>query len=191
MIYKVFPHDPYAWQLYCLLNLKRNNVIVAPRQHGKTELGCEIASAIALAPHIRQPVINICADTATRIYTLYGQRLNQLFSGFEGWYYPNANTPSTILYRADGTYALFNFIGATTKPTGPTGTASHFNLIDEAALVGYDFIMKSALPATDKTKGINIITGTVANNHYYDIYKLAVEKMNEGNSILVCFLYAV
>ena len=181
MIINVKHHEPYPWQAYCYDHLTRYNVIVAPRQHGKTELMAELINAVALAPNIHQPIINLCADKGTSIYKIYNQRLNELFSGFKGWKYPDSKTPEAKIWRADGTYAVINFLGADTKPTGPTGTAAHLNIIDEAALVNYDFIMKSALPATDKTGGINVITGTVANNHYYDIYKLGTKKMNEGS----------
>ena len=181
MIHTIENFEGYDWQNYCLHNLTRNNVIVAPRQHGKTTLMCELINTVAHAPNIKQPLINLCSDAASTLYKIYSQRLNDLFEHNPLWSWKHADTPTSRVLRSDGKYALVNFIGSVKKPDGCTGTPAHLNIIDEAAKVAFDFIYKSAMPATDKTEGITIITGTVADNQYRDIFESAYDQMQKGN----------
>ncbi len=171
----------YHWQAYVINNLTRYNVILAPRQHGKTTLVCEVINTVAHAPNLINPLINLCSDKASRLYQLYSQRLNALFGDLDTWSWTKADVPSSTLRRQDFQLALINFIGSIAKPTGCTGTPSHLNVIDECELVDHDFIFESAMPATDKTKGITICTGTWG-PRIKDLYKYAKRKMDAGDS---------
>ena len=181
MIYNVPDFNPYIWQHYCMHHLTHHNVITAPRQHGKTSLMCELINTVAMAPHITNPIINLCSDTAKRLYKLYGQRLNDLFKHNPLWSWTKDDQGSSRVLRPDGSYTLINFIGSVANPDGCAGTPAHLNIIDEAALVSKYFIFNSAMPATDKTEGFTIVTGTVANNQYKDIYDHGTAKMLAGD----------
>ena len=176
----VKPLKLYSWQHYVLQNLARYNVILAHRQIGKTTLFCEVMNAVAHAPHIRQPLLNLCAPEASMIYKIYSQRLNDLFDGLDGWNYTSERVPSTLIRRSDGESAKLNFVGSVAKPTGCTGTPSHCNIIDEGNLVKPTFIFQSALPSTLKTQGINIITGSYGEMMKY-YYNHARKMMEQGN----------
>ena len=180
MIYKVPSFNFYSWQRYVWQNLKKYNVVLASRQHGKTTLFCELINSVVHAPHIKQPLVNLCSDKASRLYQLYSQRLNELFKGLDTWSWRNAEVSSSTLRRADYDLALVNFVGSVAKPTGCTGTPSHLNVIDECELVDPDFIFESAFPSTAKTEGINVMTGTWG-PRMVDLLNFAKRKMAEGD----------
>ena len=180
MIYNVPDLNPYFWQSYFLCKITRFNVLCAPRQVGKTEILCEVINTVCHAPLISKPVVNLCSDQASNIYKLYKDKLNELFDNLDGWKYDNSRITDSIVRRSDGNAATINFIGAEAKPTGCTGTSPNLNVIDEAGKVKMPFIFQSALPSTNFTEGINIITGTWTENMEY-YYNHALKKMNQGD----------
>ena len=176
----------YDWQKYVAQNLTRYNVIIASRQHGKTTFVCEVMNSVVHSPLIKHPLINLCSDKASRLFPIYSQRLNELFDGLGPWRYNKADIPSSLVARQDGSLALINFIGSIAKPTGCTGTPAHLNVIDECDLVSEDFIFKSAMPATDKTEGITICTGTWG-PRIAKLYAHAFNEMINGNPFWFAF----
>lgn len=172
---------PYSWQNHCMQNLSMYNVLVAPRQHGKSHLIKEVAKLVAYNPAIKNPVINFCSDTSKRIYRLYAHHLRDAFGHHPDFNYSNENITSTGFTRHQGDYVTINILGSIANPTGPKGTAGHLCVIDETGLVSYKFIKEGTLPAIGKTGGIFIATGTVEPNQYWDLYREATKKMNAGS----------
>ena len=180
MVYNIPDLDMYLWQHYFMSNLRRYNVLAAPRQVGKTEIISEIINTVAHAPNIERCVINLCSFKATHIYKLYAAKLNELFGKLDGFKYDNSKISDAKIKRSDETFADLNFIGTEAKPTGCTGTSPSLNVIDEANKVKRPFIFQSALPSTNKTEGITIIAGTWGENMEY-YYEHAKRKMLRGD----------
>ena len=184
---KVRKYKLYNWQNFVLNHLSKYNIITAARQFGKTELVCELINTICLAPHLMSPVINLCSDKASRLYSIYRNKLDNYFKYFTGWKWSHPNQSTVKLVRNNGTVAQINLIGSIAKPTGCTGTSPHLTIIDEAALVSETFILKSAMPAADKTKGIIIITGTVSPGAFKRLRDFAKKQVAAGNSAWFVF----
>ena len=181
---------PYRWQRQVLRNLRNYNVIVAPRQCGKTELVTEMIRDLVNDPSISYPVINLCSDKITRLKKIYKDRFQTLFSTeFPDYEWPRGEKIDIQCKRKNGDHFTINLFGATHSPDGPRGTTSHFNIIEEAGEVSKKFVMDVVMPTTDKTEGPTIVTGTVKPNDYYDIFLRARKEMNKTNSPWYVFLF--
>ena len=172
---------PHKWQQICLQGLTRYNVIVAPRQHGKTTMMGKIIQTIAYSTKIKNPVINLCSSYKKKIYTLYHSLLTEIFGDHVDYKWSNPDQSCIKLKRQDGGLITINIHGSVPNPKGPTGTASHLNIIDEAGLVSGIYMEESVFPSTAFTEGINIVTGTVEANDYMDLYLKANKKVLQGS----------
>ncbi len=196
-IYERKAHIPYRWQTHVLDNLSRFNVIVAPRQRGKTELMVEIINAVAHMPvpsSKRSIQINLCSDTAKRTYRLYSKAMNKVFHPYKPEskkeFWTNETQTELNFKRDDGMEVSISILGSVANPTGPKGTAADLNVIDEAGKVSLEFIEEGAFQATTKTEGINIVTGTVEPNDYYKLFRKAQKKMDNGSNNWFAFYMA-
>ena len=185
---------PYRWQTHVLDKITRFNVIVAPRQHGKTELCAEIMNAVAHMPvdmTKRSIKINLCSDTAKRCFRVYSAALNKIFKQYKKKgkksFWTSEKETELDFYREDGMEVNISILGSIANPTGPKGTASDLNIIDEAGKVSLSFIEEGCFPSTTKTEGINIITGTVEPNHYLDLFRRSQKKVAEGSKFWSSF----
>ena len=176
------PKTKYKWQKEVFNNLTRFNVIVAPRQHGKTELVCEVIAAVAYSKKISYPVISLGSDKKSRVYKLYSGRLDEIFGEHDDYKWSNEATGTIKIKRKEGDHITINIFGSVADPDGFDGTAAHLTVIDEAGLTSSAFIEESAFPSTAKTGGINIVTGTVEPNHYQTLYYKARKKMLKDKS---------
>lgn len=173
---------PYRWQQETLKNLRRYNVIVAPRQHGKSELVNEILHSVATDETIYNPVINLCAPSAKQVFRLYKERLDSLFEDYPDYHWSSEDTTTLRIRRASGDHITINIFGADKNYYGPKGTTAHLNIIDEAGKCPEGFAQEACMPATDITNGITIITGTVEANHYYEDFLFGKKEMQDPES---------
>lgn len=175
------PWVPYEWQQHCLDNLKDFNVIVAPRQHGKTELATEIGYSIIHSPHIKNPVWCIVSDTAKRVFTLYAKRLNEHFANNEHFNWTSEEQTRFRIPRKYGDYITINIFGTKHNFSALKGETAHYVVIDEYAKTARGYFEEVASPTVDATDGIVICTGTVEANFFEDLFVKATKKMQSGS----------
>ena len=129
--------------------------------------------------------INLCSDTAKRIYRLYSKGINKMFAAYKSKekaaFWTSEKETELSYIRPDGMEVVISILGSVLNPTGPKGTAADLNIIDESGLVSRKFIEEGAFQATTKTEGINIVTGTVEANDYYTLFRKAKKKMLNGS----------
>ena len=182
MIIKIFPKIPYKWQKTFCDFMKKYNILIAPRQHGKTELVSEIVKSVAYEPSIRDPWINLCSDTITRLKALYKKRFDYIFKPHKDYKWPKDEGGIIQCKRPQGDHFWIKVHGATHNPKGPEGTTSHLNIVDEAGTVSKTYIKGALMPSADATNGINIITGTPAPGDFRELRDFALYDMKHEGS---------
>ena len=194
---------PYRWQKQIIKNQRRYNVVVGPRQHGKTTLLCHLARETFLDESIQSPCISFCADSAARIFRAYSEYMNYL-SGPYGMKWNDEKQTKFVLKRpfkvkrvnpATGKeelvddYGSIHIFGGLTNYFGPKGLTNDLVLLDEYGLCPRGFLYESIMPSTDHTEGPIFITGTVEPNHYQQTYDLAKDGMKSKSSPWYAFYF--
>ncbi len=182
MIINIIPKKLYAWQKKFVDGMRRYNILVGPRQHGKTELIGELVKSVAYADNIKNPWINMCSDTQGRIKELYGERLSAIFGVHPDWKWPSKGETLVKIRRPQGDHFFINIFGSVQQPTAPEGRTAHFNVVDEAGYVDKRYIKESLMPTADETRGPTIIAGTVNPGDFYSLYSEARIKMKKPDS---------
>ncbi len=180
---------PSKWQYWVLKNLKKYNVIVAPRQHGKTHLILEIMRAVGFAPGIKNPQMSLSCASLEQVYKLYGEALNEAFGMFSGFKYISAKDTIIEFTRPDGGKVTILLFGSVRNVYGPKGKTLDLSVVDEAGLCKRAHVTEALVPALFIKKGILVVTGTVEPNWYYDFYMKAKRKMKEGSQNWFAFYF--
>ena len=203
-IHNVAPRKQYGWAKYFLKKMKRRNVLVAPRQHGKSTLVSEIVrSFVFMKENPRRPPeydlngrklpyssrIVMLSDTVERLYKIYSNEFKRLYYYDKLFHWNQESQTSLKVSRDDGVVITINLAGSKTDPTKVTGTPPDLVIVDEAALCNELLVLQSVLPATNKSRGIVIVTGTVSNNWFHDFYLKAKQKMLEGSPNWFAFFF--
>ena len=170
--------------------MRQYNCLVAPRQHGKTTLMVELMKSVARASHIMDPVINLCSDTAERLFKLYSGEMDRVFGHYPSYNW-SQHSPgkSIILRRPEGDRAIINIFGSDQNFYGPKGTASHINILDEMGRTKKGFLEESVIRSTDKTNGVVVAGGTVEPNHWYKIFNFAKRSMVDPTNPWFAFYF--
>ena len=122
-IISIKPKLFYKWQKEVWKKLTFRNVIVAPRQHGKTYLMSELIKSFCYAPNIEEPEICLVLPTIGDAYKLYKSEFDKVFGHNPAYSWPNEQTKELKILRKDGSYANIHIMGCLlytlTLPTTP------------------------------------------------------------------------
>ena len=178
----------YRWQKYCWRHLKKINIIVTARQHGKTYFVTELIRSFIYHPDIKNPEIVLMADSIKRVHKLYKAEFDEYFS--HNSLYSWANDDITVLKfsRPDGGVATVHIIGTLKQPFNVKGLSPDLIVMDEAGLCHPETITEAAMPATDKSGGIIVVTGTVEDNWYLDLWLKGRKKIAQGSKNWFTFM---
>ena len=176
----------YGWQSHTWKNLTYKNVVVCARQHGKTYLMTELIRSFVYAPNIPEPEICLILPTIEDGYKLYKEEFDKAFKHNSAYSYPNEKTKEIEILRADGNIARIHIMGSIMKPKAPKGTSPHLIIMDEAGTNHPDCFLEACVPATNKSGGIIVVTGTVEDNWYRKLYRKAERKMKQGSKNWYC-----
>lgn len=179
--YDVKPHLPYPWQQYVLNHLTYINVIVAARQHGKTYLITQLISSEIYTSKRQELEIVMLCDTATRLYKLYKSDFDKAFSANPLYKWKDDKQSTIELLRPDGSVARIFLFGTIMNPFTVKGTHPSLIVMDEAGLNHPRTVTEGCMPATDKSKGRIIVTGTVEDNWYHELWLKAGKKIEQGS----------
>lgn len=184
--------SPYPWQKEIVNNQRRYNVIVGPRQHGKSTLGTHLLYEIFLNKDIEKPTLLLCADTAQRVYRVYAPYLNHLFGPFGfRWDDKNEKKSTFVLKRPYGDEGVIHVFGADSNYFGPKGQSSDGVLLDEYGLCPRGFLYESIIPSTFHSGGPVYVTGTVEPNHFQSTFEYAKRQMKDPASPWYAFGFAM
>lgn len=181
VVKNIKPFEPYSWQTHCYNNLTTYNAISKDRQDGKSEFGAEVAFSIIHSPKIKNPNIAIVSDEIARCYRIYADKFNKHFQNNRHFDWKKETQSNFSIPRKEGDKINIDILGTKHNFFGLKGGSYHYVLIDEYGLIGEGYFEEVASPTIRATKGIIIVTGTVEDNWWYDLYHKALKKYEEGD----------
>ena len=186
---KVAVKPLYDWQKDWLRLLTRINVLVAPRQHGKTYICTELIKSFVYSSKLKDPEILLVLPTLPMAYDLYENEFSKAFRYSKGYAWPNKDTKQIAIQRPDGGTARIYIRGSKVTPKSAKGLSPDFIVMDEAGQCPSETLIESLIPSTNKSRGKIVVTGTVEGGWWHSYYLASKRQVKKGNSTFSTFYF--